>query len=299
MDGVCNGMQLLSLLGRDELGAEKTNCRAINKRFDLYSEVAEEVMNIIKSDRKDVEVAEEWFTKLNNNKSLQRKTVKRAVMTTPYGVTTRGIQEQLINDRHCSDLQSSRASASQYMTSCIQQAMSKVNGKAVDIMAWFQEVAEVLAEKNNVIQWNTPMGLKVTQSYYKHERKRVSTVLGDVVLWVENEEMGMDVKKNKLAIAPNIIHSLDASMLQLTVLKMAELSDISFVMIHDSYGCHAADTESLHANLRDAAYEIFSADILTELKESIETQNNVVLATIPEAGNYDLTEIKSAGYFFS
>tara|TARA_R110001606_G_scaffold395627_1_gene568217 strand:- start:734 stop:3208 length:2475 start_codon:yes stop_codon:yes gene_type:complete len=299
MDGVCNGMQLLSLLGKDELGAEKTNCRAIDKRFDLYSEVAAEVMSIIKSDRSESPVAEEWFQKLNNNKSLQRKTVKRAVMTTPYGVTTRGIQEQLINDRHCSDLESSRISASQYLTSCIQAAMSKVNGKAVGIMAWFQDIAEVLAEQNKIIQWDTPMGLKVTQSYFKHERKRVSTVLGDVILWVENQDMGMDIKKNKLAIAPNVIHSLDAAMLQLTVLKMAEEGNTDFAMIHDSYGMHASYIETLHSTLREAAYEIFSADILSELKTSIELQNNVVLADVPELGNYDLNEIKSAGYFFS
>lgn len=299
MDGVCNGMQLLSLLGRDEVGAEKTNCRAIDQRFDLYTEVAEEVMNIIEDDRLTDPVAEEWFKKLHNNKGKQRKTVKRAVMTTPYGVTQRGIQEQLIGDRHCSDMETSRTNASKYMTSCIQIAMSKVNGKAVQIMSYFQDVAEAVCELNLPIKWSTPMGLNVTQSYYNYERKKIRTVLGEVVLWVESADMGMDTKKNRLAISPNIIHSLDAAMLQLTVNKLAEGGLNDFAMIHDSYGTHASNIEELHATLREAAYEIFSADVLTELKDSIESSYGITLPTLPEYGNYNMEEIKSASYFFS
>jgi len=300
LDGVCNGIQILSMLGKDEVGAEKTNCKSIDQRFDLYSEVANLVIEKVTADKDDNEVAGEWFTKLYGNPAKARKVVKRAVMTTPYGVTPRGISEQLIADRHCHDMESSRMSAAGYMKDCIQFAMESVNGKAVEIMSYFQEMAEIASYHNVPMNWVTPMGLKVTQSYYCMNRTRVKTILGEIILWNEDHEMGLDAAKNKLAASPNVIHSLDAAMLQLTVLKMSEKGTNDFAMIHDSYGCHATDIEQLHATLRDAAYDIFSDDFLAEFHNDMQEQlEGVVLPTVPTQGNYDITEILTAPYFFS
>ena len=109
----------------------------------------------------------------------------------------------------------------------------------------------------------------------------------------------MDVKKNKLAISPNIIHSFDAAMLQLTVNKMSEGGLNDFAMIHDSYGCHGKHIEELHKTLREAAHEIFSADCLNDMRTAMMAEHEVFLPEVPEYGNYDLEEIKRAVYFFS
>ena len=80
LDGVTNGMQILSMLGKDELGAEKTNCKSIDARFDLYSEVAELVLEKIQADKDDNAVAGEWFQKLYGNPSKARKVVKLSLI---------------------------------------------------------------------------------------------------------------------------------------------------------------------------------------------------------------------------
>lgn len=299
MDGVCNGMQLLSLLGKDEIGAQKTNCSADPIRYDLYTEVADEVMNIINAERDDNEVAEDWFHKLNGNKTAQRKTVKRGVMTSPYGVSTRGIQTQLIGDKHCNDMNSSRDVAAQYMTYCIQTAMTKVNGKAVEIMAWLQEASRVITGNGQEVVWNTPLGLRVTQGYWYADKKKIKTVLGEIILWKTDTDLGLDHKKNAGAMSPNFIHSLDAAMLQLTAIKMNEKGFQDFSFIHDSYGAHASTIEELHITLREAAHELFSQDILAEFKASLEVRNNVELPELPVPGNYDINAIHKASYFFS
>lgn len=299
MDGVCNGMQLLSLLGRDNLGAEKTNCRAIDKRYDLYSEVALAVIKTCTNDKNNNAIAKEWYDKLHNNLGLARKTVKRAVMTTPYGVTPRGIQEQLIGDRHCHDMEASRLNASAYMRDCIQIAMQEVNGKAVELMSYFQQISEICSEKNVPMRWHTPVGLKVTQSYYSVNRKRISTVLGEVVIWEEDQNLGMDAQKNKLAASPNVIHSLDAALLQLTVLKLHEQGYKDFSMIHDSYGMHPCDIDNLHKVIRHSAYEIFKSDYLKEFHTYLEEYLKTELPMIPTPGQYELSEILDAPYFFS
>lgn len=300
MDGTCNGMQLLSLLGRDNVGAEKTNCRHFDKRFDLYSEVATKVLEICERERGVNEVASEWYNKLHNNPSKARKTVKRAVMTTPYGVTGRGIAEQLVNDRHCNDMGDvSRASASDYMKDCILEAMSAVNGKAVEIMGYFQETAGALAQAQKPLSWYTPMGLKVTQCYYRLADKRVQTVFGTIALWTEDKDMGLDVQKQYQSAAPNVIHSFDAAMLQMTVEKLASKGHTDFAMIHDSYGVHAGAVAELHATLRQAAYEIFSADSMAEFHEYVQAQTEIELPTPPTQGEYDIAEVLNAPYFFS
>lgn len=191
-------------------------------------------------------------------------------------------------------------SAAGYMKDCIQFAMESVNGKAVEIMSYFQEMAEIASYHNVPMNWVTPMGLKVTQSYYHMNRTRIRTIMGEIVLWNEDKDMGLDAAKNKLAASPNVIHSLDAAMLQLTVLKMSEKGTNDFAMIHDSYGCHATDIEQLHATLRDAAYDIFSDDFLAEFHNDMQEQlEGVVLPTVPTQGSYDITEILTAPYFFS
>ena len=299
IDGTCNGMQLLSLLGKDEIGAEKTNCSASPERYDLYVEVSDEVMSILNAERHENEVAEDWFQKLYNDKAKQRKTVKRAVMTSPYGVSTRGIQTQLISDKFCNNMNASRDEAATYMTYCIQKAMSKVNGKAVDIMAWLQETSRIVTDSGNEVTWNTPMGLRVTQGYWYTDKKKITTTLGEVILWQEDRDHGLDHKKNAGAMSPNFIHSLDASMLQLTALKMAESGHSEFAFIHDSYAMHASNVEELSICLRQAAYELFSQDVLAEFKASLEARNDIELPTLPEYGEFDIADIHKAAYFFS
>lgn len=300
VDGTCNGMQLLSLIGRDPVGAEKTNCRATSKRYDLYSEVAAAVVEFCKEQESTNDVAREWLAKIGNNPQKARKVVKRAVMTVPYGVTARGISEQLINDKHCDAMEASKINAANFMKDAILEAMTKVNGKAVEIMEYLQECANRLSEKNRKIEWYTPMGLKVTQAYYNMTKRQLSTIVGTVTLWQSDSDVTMDVSKNTLAVAPNFIHSIDAAMLQSTVAKMVRNGHTDFAMIHDSYGMHAANMEELSETLREAAYEIFSQDVLGEFAEYLnEKHSDVNFPPVPEYGDLDVSEIRKAIYFFS
>jgi DNA-directed RNA polymerase len=60
-------------------------------RRDIYTEVAAVVSRMVTEDAgAGDELAKLWLGRVN------RKTVKRAVMTTPYGVTEQGIGRQLL-----------------------------------------------------------------------------------------------------------------------------------------------------------------------------------------------------------
>ena len=295
MDGTCNGMQILSMMGRDQVGAQATNCTAKDERFDLYATVAASVVEILKRDAIECAISGEWLERLVTNPAKGRKVVKRAVMTVPYGVTEKGISNQLINDKHCQDfISGSRMAVSEVMTAAILESMTKVNGKAVEIMQYFQTVSSVLASGSLPMTWYTPMGLKVTQAYNKTNRKKINTVLGQVYLQIEDAEMGIDSGKQALSCAPNIIHSFDAAMLQLTVTKLSEIGLDDFAMIHDSYGVHAGNVEELHVALRQAALDIFGSNVLAAFHEYAQSQTEAVIPQPPVLGEYDINEIVNA-----
>lgn len=299
-DGTCNGQQCLSMLGRDQVGALATNCTAVNERFDLYQTVAASVLDILKRDAIECPISAEWASRLDSNPSKSRKVVKRAVMTIPYGVTEKGIATQLVNDKHCQDfISGSRMAVSDVMTSAILEAMTSVNGKALELMQYFQSVSGVLANESLPMTWVTPMGLKVTQAYNKTAKKEIKTIMGKVTMQVENASMGLDIGKQALASAPNIIHSFDAAMLQMTVSKLAEEGLEDFAMIHDSYGVHACDVATLNTTLRQAALDIFGGNVLQDFHEYAQDQTATVIPEPPKLGEYDINEITNAVYFFS
>lgn len=300
IDGTTNGMQILSMLGKDQVGAEATNCTAKDERFDLYATVAASVLSILSREAGGSEIAAEWLERLQDNPGKSRGLVKRAVMCVPYGVTPRGIAEQLVGDKHCNDFEcASRADASVYMTDCILEAMTSVNGKAVEIMSYFQKVSGIIAKAELPLSWTTPMGLRVTQAYNKTSKREIKTVLGDVILHMEDQKLGLDARRQAQSSAPNIIHSFDGALLQLTVEKMANQGHTDFAMIHDSYGMHASAIEDLNAALRLSALEIFQEDQIQAFHEQMVELSGLDLPEPPARGEYRIEEIEEAPYFFS
>ena len=299
-DGTVNGMQILSLMGRDTKGAVATNCTASNERQDLYVEVALSVIKLLEEQSQDCAISKEWFSRLNGNLKLSRDVVKQPVMTTPYGVTKKGMEDQLIANKFCNDfVTGNRTEVAKVIAATIAEAMTAVNGKAVEIMQYLQSVAVVLCEQNLPFQWITPNGLKVTQAYNETTDRRIQTVFGEIRLEKEDAEMGLNTMRTANGSSPNVIHSFDAAMLQMTVLKMAEAGYEDFAMIHDSYGVHACGTEALHVALREVALEIFGGNCLEEIHAYVSSQTDADLPAIPALGEYDVTEILNAPYFFS
>lgn len=296
MDGTCNGLQHLSLLGRDPVGALKTNCTSHPDRMDLYTEVAEVVKRIAAEDAANgVEEAVNWLAE-----GIGRNTVKRAVMTTPYGVTTRGIRDQLISDGMVKGLQGSESANALYMTHVIQRAVAETVRASSEIMGYFQDVALALGERNIPLRWRLPTGSEVVQSYYQLARKRVNTLCGRFVLWEEDKEMGLDARKQALAASPNVIHSYDAAMLQMTAVRLSDQGITSTCMIHDSYGTHAAYVSTLRDTLREVAYDIYKEDQLQIFHDYVKSYApDVELPEPPARGDLDVSEVLRAEFFFA
>lgn len=318
VDGTCNGLQILSLLGKDPVGAKSTNCTSDPERHDLYSDVSDAVGSIMAErlmaapDSEEGQAAAIWQDHMATN---GRKVVKRAVMTTPYGVTDRGIVEQLVLDHHCDELDQidpsltpaqNRYRLAAFMGQWTIEARADVVREAMKIMQYFKDLTAALADHGLNLSWTTPDGTWVKQGYQRTSVRTISTFRDQRrVMHVDSGKI--DKAKASGACAPNVVHSLDADMLRTVVRRLATEGITEISMIHDSYGCHAAHVDTLQQIIREVAVDLFSGDWLAEFHlaqlaglDSVDPGRTVELPLPPPPGDLDVAaELPKATYFFS
>lgn len=295
VDATCSGMQHLSAMGLDAVGGKATNLTDSGRREDLYSEVAEEVKRLVARD-----AAAGDARALNWLGHITRATVKRAVMTKPYGVTSQGIRDQLIADGHCDAVAGNPSVNADYLRDKIEEALAGTVAAAEQIMSWLQGVARALADANIPFDWVTPVGLKVRQAYWAPVLTRVKTLYGQLSLWQEAQNVALDTKKMALSAAPNFVHSFDAAHLVLTVNAAVAEGIVDFSLIHDSYGTHAADMDALNRILRATFVSMYEADWLERTEQYVRSYApEVELPPRPLRGPLDLSGVLRSAFFFS
>jgi DNA-directed RNA polymerase, mitochondrial len=296
LDATCSGIQHLSALMRDTVSARCVNVLPTGKREDIYSDVAKVVKERVALDAAaGNEFALGWLGK------VERKTVKRAVMTTPYGVTPKGIADQLVFDKFCNHFpKDKRKGAAMYMKDCIVGALDVNIGQPRAAMHYMQNVARFLAEQDIPLQWTTPAGFTVRQAYFETDEKRIETLGGYVKLRVEKPEAGIVIRKQAAAAAPNVVHSFDAAHLCLTAvaLKADGIRDLAFV--HDSFGAHAGNADQLSLRLREQFVAMYGGSTLEDWRNSVIAHSGRDdIPPLPDLGDLDVSAALDSEFFFS
>ena len=295
LDGSCSGIQHLSAMGLDPVGAQATNLCG-GARQDIYQDVAALVIAAVEEDALDGLVeALYWQTRVT------RATVKRAVMTTPYGVSSRGIQQQLVLDGFCADAPpGDRMALSGYLRDKLTDALAATVVGARTIMGWLQEVAANLADAEVAFQWTTPVGTRIRQAYYADEITRVETLAGRFVLASSSTEGSLLKTKAASASAPNVVHSFDAAHMVLTVNAGNAIGISAWSMIHDSFGAHACSTTRLAAILREEFVQMYQTDWLGEIAKEVQSYApHVKIPPNPDRGSFDLNRVRDSEFFFA
>jgi DNA-directed RNA polymerase len=294
MDGTCNGLQHLSALGRDPEGGKWTNLIPSSQPQDLYQEVANRLIARVEEEAyQGWKPAEPWVGQINRN------LVKQAAMTTPYGVTPNGIADQIykviLGNRRFRD----EEKASMYLALHLVKAIGEVVVKGVEIREWLRTVAGLFAQEEQSISWVTPTGFKVVQDY-RHRDRRVSTVAGAFVKRERDPRVKHDVVKHQNSLVANLVHSLDASHMMLTVTEAHRQGLRYFGMAHDSYAVHACDVDLLNTVLRDQFIRVHEEFTLAGLFEQLKRQApDIELPPPPASGALDLGEVRKSVYLFS
>mgnify|MGYP002552211251 CR=1 FL=1 len=284
MDGTCNGLQIFSLILRDKVGGSAVNLLPAAKPQDIYQIVADKVIGKLKTDAADpdkdaIVTTKEGKAFYNPAKSaailldmgINRKTTKRQVMVLPYGGTKescREYSEEWVKDTIRNGYPQlpedvSIRGLSFYLSTHVWDAIGETVIAARDAMKYLQDMAGVMNKLDLPIKWTTPAGFPVVQKYMDKKERRIKTKIGDSIVYLnikEESSVIIDKNKQKSAISPNYVHSLDAAALMKTVNGCLAQNIGNFAMIHDSYGTHAADSVALAATLRRTFVEMFGGE---------------------------------------
>lgn len=193
-----------------------------------------------------------------------------------------------------------------YMAKVMWESLGDVVVAAQKGMAWMQKCARMIAKHGRCVEWRVPgTGYWVSQEYVKEEKGTIRTVLAGEMLQcsVYKKTTEPNAAKQASAIAPNIVHSLDAAALMMTV-DMAQAQGIeNFHMVHDSYGVLAADCELMADTLRQAFYNLYSSNdviksLYSQFLDLMPAEHMEELPVPPKKGNLDLAQVLRSPYFF-
>lgn len=318
-DGTCSGLQHFSAILRDPVGAEAVNLKPSDRPQDIYGRVAQVVNQVLKHDSEQGTV-DEWDDDKNRmnlgtktmaqlwlNFGVNRKVTKRSVMTLAYGSKEYGFKEQILTDTiepHMNEGVFTEANAhpmAAYMAKLIWNAVRKVVVKAVEGMEWLQKVTRLICKNANVVQWTTPMGLLIHQPYLTTKTKiyRLRFAQTQKRIYVPYTLGDVNSRKQANSIAPNFIHSMDASHLQLTVCTAKDQGINHFAMIHDSYGTTVADAGVLFKTVRECFVKMYTEhDVLKAFAEEVSHLTEKELPELPSRGSFDINEVLSSLYAF-
>lgn len=305
MDGSCNGLQNLSAMFRDSVGGKATNLTNNAVMEDIYANVAKAAEKRL-SAMVFPEEAQQKAQRMWLEHGISRKAVKRAVMTTPYGVTLRTATEYIIDDYLREGLgptfdKTEYRTAASVVMKAVWPAIGDVVVKGREAMDWLKKSSRVIVKalpvsKEPVITWRTPSGFPASQAYFEHNVHQISTYLhGLSRIKVLSETDKPDANAHASGLAPNFVHSMDAAHLHLTTADASRSGIPALAMIHDDYGCHAAFAPQLYDIIRKQFVAMYLGfDAIAALCEDYPE-----LSAPPSKGDLDIMEVLESQYFFS
>lgn len=307
LDGTCNGIQHLSAMVRDENGGRSVNLVPGNQPRDIYQEVADVVTEMLK-DKAGNEYARGWLALFDNR--VPRSVTKRPVMILPYGGTQHAYFQYTLewlkkhDQRHEGFDREDQVKAVQYLVPILWEAVGKTVKRAKEVQDWLQACAKIAASKGKPIYWRTPAGFLVRHFYATEKSVRVRTRIDgqSFLLQVYKETKELDQQAQVRGIAPNFVHSMDASSLMSCALLCRDNGVECMTVIHDSYGTVAGDVFTLTECLREAFVQTYSEPVLENYLEACKEaagDDTIQWPTMPKFGNLDIEQIRQSDYFFA
>lgn len=311
MDGSCSGLQHYSALLLDEVGGAAVNLVPSEQPSDVYTITSDraQVLSDANIGGVDDDMARAWAEKIS------RKITKQPTMTLCYSATRFGRRNQIESALRKLDAEGpyleegvDRHSAARYMADIVGDALGDTVVAARRAMDWLKAVSDVTWQAGIPIRWTAPIGFPVMQDSRDLVATRVKVYVGGrrMDLHLKEDSPRLSKRRQASGIAPNFVHSLDASHLLSTVNMGAGLGLRHFAVIHDSFAVHAADTTLLNAIIREAFVAQYEEPVLERFREEIVEQLQAVkpelvekLPPLPRTGSLDLAAVRDSSFFFA
>ncbi len=275
-DATCSGLQILAGLARDKSTASLVNVVPSDKPQDAYQVIADKCRDQIPE-----RLLPYW----------DRSRVKRVVMTIPYNAKPFSNRQYIRDSFKDIDIEVEKEELT-IIVSAVRSAMEVVVPGPMKVMRWIEtEVAAAIKRGAELISWTTPSGFEVNQRLMKMNSKTVELkLLGRVQIRVADGEKGVDIRHHRNATAPNLIHSMDGSLLHISTLQFP----YPISLIHDSVLCRATDMTYLSTLVRNTYMHLFAEhDYLRDFAQAIGAESEP-----PIIGDLEPSEVIDSTYFF-
>jgi DNA-directed RNA polymerase len=191
------------------------------------------------------------------------------------------------------------------------------------VYLFLTEIAKITNMLNLSIKWKAPNGLEFTQHYLNYQKSYTKIRLFGVVremhhLFYFNE---LNKSKQKNAVIPNIIHTLDASHAYSIIMEANKSGGGDVISIHDCFGCHPNRMSDIHHIVRKTfVLQYTNFDFLNDFRELlinhiklnnyeiVEKINQTILIydnkeyvipNTPKLGEFDIKQIEGSSYIIS
>ena len=213
-------------------------------------------------------------------------------MTVPYNAKPYSNRTYIRDSLKEKGLEIDKDELTQAVTA-VRDAMDKVVPGPMAVMKWIEsEVSKALARGTKELKWTTPSGFVVHQSIMKKHCEWLNLqLLGRCKLRVATDDSNdVDKARHKAATAPNLIHSLDASLLHLATMRFNH----PIALIHDSVLCRATDMSILSTLVRETYMQLFAKhDYLQDFADQIQAETKP-----PIIGDLEPSNVLKSTYFF-
>ena len=276
-DATCSGLQILAGLARDKSTAQLVNVLPSDRPQDAYAVIAKKSMPNIPEVLWQV-----W----------DRKCCKRTVMTIPYNAKAFSNRQYIKEALKEKGIEVDKDDLT-VTVRAVRDAMSQVVPGPMSVMKWIEdEVSKAIKRGDTELEWTTPSGFVVVQRLMKKKMETIDLkLLGRCRLTVATADGNVvDRTRHKAATAPNLIHSLDASLLHLSVKRF----DAPIALIHDSVLCRATDMSLLSTIVRETYMYLFAEhDYLNTFAQQIGAETEP-----PIIGDLEPRSVIDSTYFF-
>lgn len=299
LDGRCSGLQHWSALTKSSAITAHLGMEKMEHNLDIYEKVARDWEEVLDPEWKFM---------------ATRKAAKIPVMTWGYNATVTTsmdwmeklfgskkkwspeLNEYVIAEGGVERTATRRKGAELFKN------LNDTLGPLRAAVDWVSGCATEISKAGNVeVHWITPDGFEAMQRKVKGYHRDITCILSD------NSRFDLDIQdfsietphtaKHRSAIAPNIIHSLDATHLRMVARKLDELG-LPMIFIHDSFATHCNHREVLYNIIVDTFIELYSGDYMMELYDYWKNMYNVDIPKPPAAGIWEAASLKGCSRFF-
>jgi len=300
LDGRCSGLQHWSAVVRSN---------AITRHLGMHKDEAD----------RDIyeKVSDDWRATLPPEHHIYatRKAAKIPVMTWGYNATMMTSMEHMdklfgAKKVWCKDTaayvitgEGLERAMTGSMGADLYRRLNETLGPLRGAVDWVSNCATSIACYGNVeIHWLTPDGFEAMQRKVKGERRQIMAHLSNgEELYLEILDFTKDIPntaKHRSAIAPNIIHGMDATHLRMVARVLKDLG-LPMVFIHDSFSTHCNYRSTLYKIILDTFIELYSRNYLKDLYDFWTERYGVELTLPPEMGDWKPESIRELDSFFA